>query len=39
MSRFVRWFAAFPGSVVTLHSIMLGTIASAAGQRSTPCFI
>lgn len=30
MIRFARWFAALPVSIVALHSIMLGTIASAA---------
>ena len=30
MKHFVRWFAALPISIVALHSIILGTIASAA---------
>ncbi len=30
MKRFIHWFASLPISIVALHSIMLGTITSAA---------
>lgn len=30
MKRLMRWFASLPVSIVALHSIILGTIASAA---------
>lgn len=30
MKQLPRWFASLPISIVALHSIMLGTIASAA---------
>lgn len=30
MTRFIHWFASLPISIVALHSIMVGTITSAA---------